>query len=236
MHNNRCSMVVTLLVIWASSGPNVGVLCFAAVGTSQTRHGSFKGPQTRTSSPIMTLQRNGARNQQGQGRIPLKVSTSVDDDNDDTGLDVSEEISTLRGGAAEEKDVTFWPSMDELDRRLIKIALPCIANFAINPLIGAVDLFWVNRMGNALAVAGQSAANQVFNSAFWLASFLPSVTATLVSKENAKGDQEGVQDAVCQALAVGILIAIIGTPLLFFHPENVLSSVLKGVCSRAAQE
>lgn len=29
-------------------------------------------------------------------------------------------------------------------------------------------------MGNALAVAGQAAANQVFNTAFWMGSFLPS--------------------------------------------------------------
>jgi hypothetical protein len=67
-----------------------------------------------------------------------------------------------------------WPCLDTMDRKLIAISLPVIANFAINPLIGAVDLFWVNRMGNALAVAGQSAANQVFSSAFWFSSFLPS--------------------------------------------------------------
>jgi hypothetical protein len=67
-----------------------------------------------------------------------------------------------------------WPCFDKLDRELIKISLPVIGNYAINPLIGAVDLFWVNRMGNALAVAGQAAANQVFSSAFWFTSFLPS--------------------------------------------------------------
>jgi hypothetical protein len=67
-----------------------------------------------------------------------------------------------------------WPCLDEMDRELIKISLPVIGNFAIAPLIGAVDLLWVNRMGNALAVAGQSAANQVFSSAFWFTSFLPS--------------------------------------------------------------
>ena len=55
----------------------------------------------------------------------------------------------------------IWPCFDEQDSKLIKIAVPVIANFAINPLIGAVDLFWINRMGNALAVAGQAAANQV---------------------------------------------------------------------------
>ena len=80
----------------------------------------------------------------------------------------------IRGGGIPTNTVSIWPSFDALDDRLMKIALPCMLNFAINPLIGAVDLFWVNRMGNALAVAGQSAANQVFNSAFWLASFLPS--------------------------------------------------------------
>ena len=73
-----------------------------------------------------------------------------------------------------QQPLSIWPQFDELDKRMIKIALPCIANFAINPLIGAVDLFWVNRMGNALAVAGQAAANQVFSSAFWVISFLPS--------------------------------------------------------------
>ncbi len=35
-------------------------------------------------------------------------------------------------------------------------------------------LLKVNRMGNALAVAGQAAANQVFSSAFWVVSVLPS--------------------------------------------------------------
>ena len=67
-----------------------------------------------------------------------------------------------------------WPCMDQLDKELIRISLPVIGNYAINPMIGAVDLFWVNRMGNALAVAGQAAANQVFSSAFWFTSFLPS--------------------------------------------------------------
>ena len=110
--------------------------------------------------------------------------------------------------------LSIWPRGDELDKRMIKIALPCIANFAINPwvlicititlskfcrsvirpcfhsypclcfhcrLVGAVDLFWVNRMSNALAVAGQAAANQVFSSAFWVVSVLPSGTSSLFS-------------------------------------------------------
>jgi putative MATE family efflux protein len=49
----------------------------------------------------------------------------------------------------------------------------------------------------------------------------------LVSKENAKGNQEGLQDAVCQALFIGCIMALIGTPLIFLNPEKVLSVVLK---------
>eukprot|EP00542_Grammatophora_oceanica_P022358 CAMPEP_0194049432 /NCGR_PEP_ID=MMETSP0009_2-20130614/30671_1 /TAXON_ID=210454 /ORGANISM="Grammatophora oceanica, Strain CCMP 410" /LENGTH=618 /DNA_ID=CAMNT_0038695593 /DNA_START=396 /DNA_END=2252 /DNA_ORIENTATION=- len=123
-------------------------------------------------------------------------------------------------------EVSRWPRFDALDKKLTAIAIPCILNYAINPLIGAVDLFWVNRMGDPLAVAGQAAANQMFSTAFWLASFLPSVTATLVSKEYAKGDEQGVQDSVCQALFIGVVIACIGTPLMLMYPEKVLSMVL----------
>ena len=124
------------------------------------------------------------------------------------------------------KEPGIWPCWDELDVRLTKIALPVVANLAINPLIGAVDLFWVNRMGNVLAVAGQAAANQVFNSAFFVVTFLPSVTATLISKENAKNNREGVQDAISQALLLGVMIALVCNVLLFFNPSQVLSSVL----------
>ena len=119
------------------------------------------------------------------------------------------------------------PRIDEEEMKLLKISLPVIANFAINPLIGAVDLFWVNRMGNALAVAGQAAANQVFSSSFWFISFLPSVTATLVSKKHAEGDVDATQDAICQALLVGFAISVVGTLLMLYNPVTALSAVLK---------
>jgi MatE len=147
--------------------------------------------------------------------LVLSVDSSSSHDDDDDDDDGTVEYSRR-----------LWPCLDALDRRLIAIALPVIANFAIGPLIGAVDLFWVNRMGNALAVAGQAAANQVFNSVFWLTSFLPSVTATLISKENALGRSEGVQDAVCQAMFVGICLALLSSFVMLRSPDRVLSSVL----------
>lgn len=154
------------------------------------------------------------------------AANSADDDKDEP------VVQYIRGGGDGEdipaNSVKRWISFDALDKQLLKIAVPCVINFAIAPLVGAVDLFWVNRMGNPLAVAGQAAANQMYNSAFWLASFLPSVTARQVAQDAAKGDQDAVQDSVCQALFVGGLIALIGTPFVFLNPDRVLSAVLKG--------
>jgi MATE family multidrug resistance protein len=77
------------------------------------------------------------------------------------------------------------------------------------------------------ATLSEAAANQVFSSAFWVVSVLPSVTATLVSKANARGNKDDVQDAISQALVVGFLISIVGTALMMLYPDKVLSMVLK---------
>jgi Na+-driven multidrug efflux pump len=134
--------------------------------------------------------------------------------------------STRQRGSASAIDLEkfrSWPCGDSLDRRLLKISLPVIANFAIAPLVGAIDLFWVNQMKDPLAVAGQSAANQLFNSVFFLTSFLPSVTATLIAKEHARDNAAGVQDAVGHALFVGFVLAILSTILLLWNPDKVRS-------------
>ena len=78
-------------------------------------------------------------------------------------------------------------------------------------------------MKDPLAVAGQSAANQLFNSVFFLTSFLPSVTATLIAKEHARGNAAGVEDAVGHALFVGFVLAVVSTTLLLWNPDKVRS-------------
>lgn len=210
-----------------------GVLCLAAGGfvpRSQKSILGFSSQFYETPSSTTPFSLTKRRNKSNHRDLTLFSSASSSDGESDDCID-TEPSTTLRGGASVETDkkqeLSIWPSFDALDKRLIKIALPCIANFAINPLVGAIDLFWVNRMGNALAVAGQSAANQVFSSAFWLTSFLPSVTATLVAKESAKRSTDGIQDAVCQALTISFFVALIGSALILNNPNKVLSSVLQ---------
>jgi hypothetical protein len=139
---------------------SVCVRCFA---TDESRHNlKHRRGLTPTVQPIPSSLEKIQK---------YRLSASfADNDNSD--------IKTTSSESAAESSVDStlgnWPCFDEMDKSLIAISLPVMANYAINPMIGAVDLFWVNRMGDALAVAGQAAANQVFSSAFWCISFLPS--------------------------------------------------------------
>ena len=118
------------------------------------------------------------------------------------------------------------PRGDELDDRILSVALPSIANLAVIPLVGAVDTFWIGRMGDALALAGQGAANQVFFSTYFLIAFIPTITAPLVAKAAGVGDIDGAARRVCEALFLANVLGALGTALLVLIPAAPLSVVL----------
>ena len=89
-------------------------------------------------------------------------------------------------------------------------ALPSIANLAVIPIVGAVDTFWIGRMGNALALAGQGAANQCFFSAFFLIAFIPTITAPLVAAAAGSGDIDSACKRVCEALFLANALGVLG--------------------------
>ena len=90
------------------------------------------------------------------------------------------------------------------------VALPSIANFAVIPLVGAVDTMWVGRMGSALALAGQGAAGQCFFSTYFLIAFIPTITAPLVAAAAGSGDIESACKRVCEALFLANALGVLG--------------------------
>lgn len=143
---------------------------------------------------------------------------------------------SYRGGAAltaaansiggKDSATKTFPCGDALDKRILTLALPAILNFAILPLVGAVDTYWVGRMKEALALAGQSASNQVFSSTFWIISFLPSVVTPLVAKAVGSGDTDSVKDRVGEAVFIGTIMGLVGCLTLAIFPQYALSIVL----------
>lgn len=140
---------------------------------------------------------------------------------DVVGIDV--ELEASRSGP---KILRGMPKNDDLDKKIATLALPAIVNFAILPLVGAVDTAFVGRMGNALALAGQGAANQVFSSTFWVISFLPSVVTPLVAQAVGAGEIDQVQDRVGEAVFLGLILGVIGSFLLGNFPLQALAAVL----------
>jgi putative MATE family efflux protein len=115
---------------------------------------------------------------------------------------------------------------DELDRTILSTAIPSMINLAVVPLVNSVDTFWVGRMGVALALAGQAAANQAFFTIYFLVSFLPTITAPLVAKAVGSGNTEAAQARVCESLVLCNLLGGLGTLLLVAFPRTGLSMIL----------
>ena len=114
------------------------------------------------------------------------------------------------------------PRFDALDKIIVSLWLPALANFFIIPLVGAVDVFWVGRTGDPAALAAMGAANQTFSSAFWIISFLPSLVTPLVAQAAARGDQGKLQRQVGEAVFVASLAGLAGTALLAGSPMPAL--------------
>ena len=106
-----------------------------------------------------------------------------------------------------------FPCGDSLDARIFTLALPAFINFLILPVTGAVDLFFIGKLGSALAAAGQAAANQVYSTAALLTNVLPVVTVPLVAKAYAAGDEEEVKrqvgGSIFLSLVLGALVSLL---------------------------
>jgi MATE family multidrug resistance protein len=84
-------------------------------------------------------------------------------------------------------------------------------NFAILPVTSSVDLFFVGKLGETLAVAGQLAANQVFSSAFWLTNAIPTVIVSGVARAYGAKDIDSVQQQLGGAIFVSVIVGLIIT-------------------------
>uniref|UniRef100_A0A7S3K4F4 Polysaccharide biosynthesis protein C-terminal domain-containing protein n=1 Tax=Aureoumbra lagunensis TaxID=44058 RepID=A0A7S3K4F4_9STRA len=119
------------------------------------------------------------------------------------------------------------PRGDALDKEIVKTAVPSMANLAVVPLVGAVDTFWVGRMSNAAAQAGQAAAGTSFFTAYFLVSFIPTITAPLVAKAAGAGDIKEAEKRVAEALWISTVLGFICTIALIVKPGLINSLVLR---------
>ena len=117
--------------------------------------------------------------------------------------------------------------LPSLDRKILSMALPSMLQMAVVPLVAAVDTYWAGRSLNALALAGQSAANQVFFTFYFLVASLPTLTAPMIAKAVGSGKSQEAKQRICESLFLSNISGCIVTLFLASCPQVALRMVLQ---------
>jgi Na+-driven multidrug efflux pump len=224
------NLVIALLALLAlnlsSSDAFSSLSCTGKVPGCSSRRASFReSPFSRMivrSTPSTTL---------GSDEIPLiltdeELSQQQNVNGSVASTDQATPSKWKRFRAAlpgSQSDATFKEGLDKL---ILSTSIPSMINLAVVPIVNSVDTFWVGRMGNALALAGQTAANQAFFTIFFLVTYLPTITAPLVAAAVGSGNQEEAKKRVCESIFLSNLLGGLGTILLVGFPSMVLSMIL----------
>ncbi|KAL9180200.1 hypothetical protein ACHAXT_008170 [Thalassiosira profunda] len=123
---------------------------------------------------------------------------------------------------------------DDLDKKILATAIPSMLNLMVVPLVNAVDTFYVGQLADPLALAAQSAANQCFFTIYFLAAFLPTITAPLVAEAIGKEDWDTATSRVCESLFLSNILGGLFSLALIGFPRVVLRLVLPSSLTDAA--
>jgi putative MATE family efflux protein len=237
-HLLLCSTIIAIVINHVDSlpppPPPWSSSSSSSVGIGRTAHpilGIVAG-RTTTNSPfarriIGSRLKLSSRDEGTDANIISKAdetTTSNELDVDGAISSWSRLVSSLPGYAGRWRRIS--PTTDGLDRRIMSVALPSMLNLMVVPLVNAVDTLYVGRLADPLALAAQSAANQCFFSIYFMAAFLPTITAPLVAGAIGRKDWNEARDRVCEGLFLSNVLGGFFTLLLVGFPRAVLSLVL----------
>mmetsp|Transcript_25126 Transcript_25126/g.28957 ORF Transcript_25126/g.28957 Transcript_25126/m.28957 type:complete len:556 (-) Transcript_25126:48-1715(-) len=109
---------------------------------------------------------------------------------------------------------------------ILQTAVPAMMNLAIAPLVSSVETMWIGRMGDALALAGQSAASTAFLTCFYFLSFLPTIAAPMVASSFGAGKHDETRKKISETLSMCNILGLLGMLLMTLQPRFVLRMVL----------
>lgn len=106
----------------------------------------------------------------------------------------------------------------EIDREILRLALPCIVSNITVPLLGLVDLAIVGHIGSATLIAAISVGTMIFNVMYWLMGFLrmgtSGMTAQAYGRHDGSAQHRLLYRAFLMGLSVGLVFLLLQRPLL----------------------
>jgi putative MATE family efflux protein len=106
-----------------------------------------------------------------------------------------------------------------ISRAVLLLATPMVLEMLMESLFAIVDVFWVTRLGaNAVATVGLT--ESMLTLVFSVAMGVSMSTTAMVARRTGEKDPRGAATAAVQAIALGILLAVLmGIPGYWFAPR-----------------
>ena len=120
---------------------------------------------------------------------------------------------------------------DQLDRRIIAIAVPALGSLLVEPVYVLTDTAVVGRLGT-VPLAGLALASVVLNTLVWVFNFLSYGTTVRVAVRRGRGDTAGAAadalQALWLALAIG-LVVLTDRPVALIASSAIVGAAVPGV-------
>ena len=97
--------------------------------------------------------------------------------------------------------------MNQVDRDILRLAIPSIVSNVTVPLLGLVDLAIVGHIGSEQYIAAIAVGTMIFNVMYWLFGFLRMGTSGMTSQALGREDYGAVRLLFRRSLIVGLIIA-----------------------------
>ena len=121
-----------------------------------------------------------------------------------------------------ENNSTYIPQqMKQINRQILRIALPSIVSNITVPLLGLVDVAIVGHMGDAVYIGAIAVGSMIFNVIYWIFGFLRMGTSGMTSQWFGRRDLADVVRLLLRSLTVALVVAAL--IILFRYPLLSLS-------------
>ena len=108
----------------------------------------------------------------------------------------------------------FWSGMNQIDRRILDIALPAIVSNITVPLLGLVDVTIVGHLGAASYIGAIAVGGMMFSMIYWIFVFLRMGTGGLTAQAYGAGNRSEVVHMLVRSLSISLMLS---SALLLFQ-------------------
>ena len=109
----------------------------------------------------------------------------------------------------------FWSGMNQIDRRILDIALPAIVSNITVPLLGLVDVTIVGHLGAASYIGAIAVGGMMFSMIYWIFVFLRMGTGGLTAQAYGAGNRSEVVHMLVRSLSISLMLSSALLPVFY---------------------